>query len=88
MGWFCMANVLVSLDVVHDRRLRQLAREDYQSKKGALSLIVAQGIDAVFERNERQRLVAEAIATLHEPHHSGLKPGERYYKERGELYDR
>ncbi len=83
-----MGNVLVSLDDEVERKLRRLAREDYGGKKGALSEAVTRGVLALDAQRERRRWAAEALELARNSGWSmNLKPGEKVYESRDELYD-
>ena len=81
-----MRSVHIVLTDEHEQLLQKWARKRYGSRKGALNKLVAQLVE--WEK-ERRVKIQEAIDLMrHSGWSAGLKPGERFYKERGELYDR
>ncbi len=81
-----MGNILVSLNDREEAEVRRVVKANFGEGKGAIKAAVWAGIQTLDAQNERKRLIAQAMEHM-TGHHSGLKPGERYYRERGELYD-
>ncbi|MEK6981704.1 MAG: hypothetical protein AABX38_02130 [Candidatus Micrarchaeota archaeon] len=86
-----MSNVYITLDDKHEKMLRQLAQEKYQSKKGAISEVVQEAIENLkeieFSKKEKNRAKARLLEKLDKGFDFGLK-GRKAYNKRNDLYDR
>ena len=68
-----MGSVLLKLDDAHEKKLRDLAEQKYQGKKGSLTRVVQDFLDAEEEAKQKKRL-------------RGLKKLDKFVKEnRGKL---
>lgn len=79
-----MGNVTLGLSDSGESRLRRLAKKRYGNKKGALSLIVEDGLVQLEENHDRERARERLIANME----NGFDGGAWKFKNRSELYDR
>jgi hypothetical protein len=81
-----VGNVLISLDEKHERLLRRLVEEKHQGRRGAISAVVAEGIDAVAEKSHRRAAAKRLIEGMRKGVDFGLR-GRKAYESRDEIYD-
>lgn len=81
-----VGNVLVVLDDEKERLLRELAREKYNGKKGAISATVAEGIEALAKKDKRFKAIENQLALMEKGFDFGLK-NKKAYTKRSEIYD-
>lgn len=76
-----MGNVMVVLDEEHERKLRALARQKFEGKKGSLSRVVWEAIDCLEQKDRTPLQELEGMFK----NAKGFKY--TMYKNRSELYD-
>jgi len=79
-----MGNITISLEKKDEERLRKLARERYESKKGSLSKIVSEGIAKIERESKKERSKASLLRKLE----NGFDMGKILYRKRSELHER
>ncbi len=83
-----MADVLISLDDKREKKLRELALEMHEGRKGALTETVSDAIDKLYEEvahRQRKKASLDQLISIME---KGYHFGKRYkpYEKRSELY--
>ena len=79
-----MGHLTVSLSEESERKLRQIAREKYSDRKGALSQTIEDLVGLAQRESYRQRAIQSLLSHMERGYHMG----KILYKHRSELYDR
>ncbi len=79
-----MGTVTVSFEKDDEDRLRRLAHEKYNGRKGALSKVLSEGLRKLDEEENRLK----AFESLKRKMEKGYDMGKIMVKHRAELYDR
>ena len=76
----------MSLDDDSEKKLRKLAKERYNNRKGSMAKIVAEGIRKIESTNDPA--ISESTRQMLALMDKGFRLGRRLYKDRSELYER
>jgi len=79
-----MGNVTIALEKPDEERMRRLAKQRYNARKGSISKVVAEGL-RVLEREDRRE---KAKARLFGMMAAAKNLGGIAVRQRGELYER
>ena len=79
-----MGHITISLKKEDEMKLRRLAHERYNSRKGGMSQVIADALDSLGKESIRERAVKSAIERMEK----GFHMGKWLFKHRSELYDR
>ena len=79
-----MGNLTIGLDDKDEARLRRLAKERFEGKKGSISKTISIALDKLEEESKKDRAIKELIEMMDK----GFDMGKNLIKHRSELYDR
>ena len=79
-----MGNITVSLEEEDEHKLRRLAQEKYQGKKGSLAKVISEGLGRMEAESKREQALKKLFARMEKGYALGIKR----IKHRSELYDR
>lgn len=83
-----MADMLISLDNERERKVRELAQEMHQGKKGALTETIEEAIDKLYEEAAHRQRKKASLERLMRILEKGYPLGNKEpYKNRSELYE-
>jgi len=79
-----MGNITIALENEDELKLRRLAKQKFDGKKGSLAKVVSEGINKLNEE-EKRTLAREKLLEMMK---KGYRMGKMTIKHRSELYDR
>lgn len=82
-----MGNVLISMDEKTEKDMRDLAKDLFGGRKGALSKTVAVAVEDLKKKSKKKKALKELLEVMKGGFDMGLN-GKKVYEKRSELYDR
>ena len=79
-----MGNITISLDDKREKKLRLLAKEKYNNRKGSMSKVLSEALDNMELEDLREQARQRLIAGMKR----GFYMGKILIKSRDEIYDR
>ncbi|MBI4053072.1 MAG: hypothetical protein HY394_03480 [Candidatus Diapherotrites archaeon] len=79
-----MANITVSLDESAEKKLRELADEKYDGRKGSMAKVIAEAVEMLSAENDAKSAAQRQAQWMKK----GFKLGKINFSHRAELYGR
>ena len=79
-----MGHITISLEEKDENKLRAIANQKYEGKKGSMAKVIAESLELLEKDSARQRAMERQLRWMGK----GFKLGKLLVKNREELYDR